>query len=92
MRTPISLLLVLSLALTGLPARSADKAPPPATSASAPEPEQGRTQCNPGGPKQECCGSRNCSGNVLSNRDAHNCKRTAGKSWHAANSVACTNL
>jgi hypothetical protein len=56
----------------------------------------GRTQCDVYATVQQCCGAKKCGGNVLSNRDAHNCGRTAGKSWHPAaqpgQPAACTNL
>jgi hypothetical protein len=71
-------------------AAPADKAPAKA------ERLMTRTQCDTSATVQQCCGSRNCGGNVLSNRDAHNCGRTAGKSWHPAaqpgQPAACTNL
>jgi hypothetical protein len=55
-----------------------------------------RTQCDTSATVQQCCGAKKCGGNVLSNRDAHNCGRTAGKSWHPAaqngQPAACTNL
>jgi hypothetical protein len=32
--------------------------------------------------KQKCWSAKNCTGNVLSNRDKHNCKvKSTGKSW-----------
>jgi hypothetical protein len=56
----------------------------------------GRTQCDLMSNNQQCCSAKNCTGNVLSNRDAHNCTRTAGKSWHPASvngtPAACTDL
>lgn len=55
-----------------------------------------RTQCDVYSNVQQCCGAKKCGGNVLSNRDAHNCGRTSGKSWHPAaqngQPAACTNL
>jgi hypothetical protein len=55
-----------------------------------------RTQCDVSATVQQCCGAKKCGGNVLSNRDAHNCGRTSGKSWHPAaqngQPAACTNL
>ncbi|HAI28262.1 MAG: hypothetical protein CMO07_02075 [Thalassospira sp.] len=47
---------------------------------------QGATQ------KQKCWSAKNCTGKVLSNRDAHNCKdKSKGKSWESKFGV-CTNL
>jgi hypothetical protein len=41
---------------------------------------------------QKCWSAKNCTGKVLSNRDAHNCKvKSRGKSWSNAQGV-CTNL
>lgn len=40
---------------------------------------------------QQCWSARNCSGKVLNNRDAHNCKLSGGKSWQDR-SGNCTNL
>ena len=45
--------------------------------------------CSINSDKQECCSARNCSGKVLSNKDAHNCKLSGGKSWHKASSDQC---
>jgi hypothetical protein len=39
-----------------------------------------------------CYSGRNCTGNVLSNRDAHNCKNHGGKSWRSPLDGACYNL
>lgn len=38
-----------------------------------------------------CYSARNCRGKILSHRDAHNCKRTGGKSWRSSNGQ-CYNL
>lgn len=47
---------------------------------------QGATQ------KQKCWSAKKCTGKVLSNRDAHNCKvKSKGKSWESKFGV-CTNL
>ena len=47
---------------------------------------QGPTQ------KQQCWSAKNCTGKVLSNRDAHNCKvKSKGKSWESEFGK-CTNL
>jgi len=52
--------------------------------------------CNTSMSVQQCCSDSSCSGKVLSNRDAHNCKQTSGKSWHPAskdgNPTKCTRL
>lgn len=41
---------------------------------------------------QKCWSAKNCTGKVLSNRDAHNCKvKSKGKSWSNTQGV-CTNL
>ena len=57
---------------------------------------QGATQCDVTANRQQCCGAKNCGGKVFSNRDAHNCANTSGKSWHPASldggPAACTNL
>jgi hypothetical protein len=40
---------------------------------------------------QQCCSAAKCKGNVLSNRDKHNCKvKSNGTSWHDA-AGNCTN-
>lgn len=42
--------------------------------------------------KQECWSAKDCTGKVLSNRDAHNCKvKSHGKSWSNKQGV-CSNL
>ncbi len=45
--------------------------------------------------EQECCSAARCTGDVLSNRDEHNCKRKGGTSWHPAarngNPAPCRN-
>jgi len=42
--------------------------------------------------RQQCWSAKNCTGKVLSNRDAHNCKvKSKGKSWESKFGV-CTNL
>jgi hypothetical protein len=41
-----------------------------------------RAECDVNAGIQQCCSARGCGGVVLSNRDAHNCKNTGGKSWH----------
>jgi hypothetical protein len=49
-------------------------------------------ECDPAAGVQQCCSARGCTGKVLSNRDAHNCKvKSRGKSWHDAASN-CQNL
>jgi hypothetical protein len=40
--------------------------------------------CDVNATVQQCCSASGCSGKVLNNRDAHNCKNSGGKSWHAA--------
>gem|GEM_PF-4672891 len=48
--------------------------------------------CNASGGVQQCCSAKNCTGKVLSNRDAHNCKvKSTGKSWTPGDGT-CTNL
>ncbi|EJF30535.1 MULTISPECIES: hypothetical protein [Enterobacteriaceae] len=42
--------------------------------------------------RNECWSARNCSGKILNNKDAHNCKNSGGKSWRGKNSSQCTNL
>lgn len=42
--------------------------------------------------RNQCWSARNCSGKVLNNKDAHNCKNSGGKSWMGKNSTQCTNL
>lgn len=40
-----------------------------------------------------CYSAKNCSGKVLSHRDAHNCKvKDKGKSWRSDITNQCTNL
>ncbi len=40
-----------------------------------------------------CYSAKNCSGKVLSHRDAHNCKvKDKGKSWRSDITGQCTNL
>jgi hypothetical protein len=52
--------------------------------------------CDTSATVQQCCSKSKCSGKVLSNRDAHNCKdKSKGKSWHPAAAgapAACTRL
>ena len=49
-------------------------------------------ECDVDAGVQQCCSARGCTGKVLSNRDAHNCKvKSRGKSWHDA-AGACVNL
>ncbi len=40
----------------------------------------------------ECYSGKNCTGKVLSNRDAHNCKNNGGKSWRSGVTGQCHNL
>ncbi|MDN4055634.1 hypothetical protein QPK32_21415 [Massilia sp. YIM B02763] len=41
--------------------------------------------CDVNADVQQCCSAAKCGGNVLSNRDRHNCKvKSGGKSWHPA--------
>jgi hypothetical protein len=42
--------------------------------------------------KNKCYSARDCSGKVLNNRDAHNCKLSGGKSWRSGVTGTCTNL
>ncbi len=43
------------------------------------------TDCSLTATEQECCSAARCTGDVLSNRDEHNCKdKSKGKSWHPA--------
>lgn len=39
-----------------------------------------------------CYSGRNCTGKVLNHRDAHNCKRSGGKSWRSPIDGTCYNL
>jgi hypothetical protein len=39
-----------------------------------------------------CYSGRNCTGKVLSHRDAHNCKNSGGKSWRSPIDGTCYNL
>lgn len=39
-----------------------------------------------------CYSGRNCTGKVLNNRDAHNCKNSGGKSWRSPLDGTCYNL
>jgi len=39
-----------------------------------------------------CYSARNCQGNVLNHRDAHNCKNSGGKSWRSPVDGTCYNL
>jgi uncharacterized protein YceK len=52
--------------------------------------------CNTSMSVQQCCSDNSCSGKVLSNKDAHNCKNSGGKSWHPAsqngNPTKCSRL
>lgn len=77
-------------------AAAATAAAPAAKAAVKADSAMTRTQCDVSATVQQCCGAKKCGGNVLSNRDAHNCGRTAGKSWHPAaqngQPAACTNL
>lgn len=41
--------------------------------------------------KQSCYSARDCEGKVLNHRDAHNCKRSGGKSWRSPYGT-CYNL
>jgi hypothetical protein len=43
-------------------------------------------------PVNQCFSARNCGGNVLNNRDAHNCKNSGGKSWLSGVTGQCHNL
>jgi len=47
--------------------------------------EAPNVECNTSMSVQQCCSAAGCTGKVLSNRDAHNCKdKSSGKSWHPA--------
>lgn len=52
--------------------------------------------CDTSSDVQQCCADARCSGKILNNRDAHNCKNSGGKSWHAASRggapAACSRL
>ena len=40
--------------------------------------------------KPICYSGKNCGGNILSNRDCHNCKvKSTGKSWRSRPGAAC---
>ena len=45
---------------------------------------------------QQCCSASGCTGKVLNNKDAHNCKNSGGKSWHPAskdgNPTTCSRM
>lgn len=56
--------------------------PPEADNAQARKP---MIACDVSAEIQQCCSAAQCGGNVLSNRDRHNCKvKSNGKSWHPA--------
>jgi len=44
------------------------------------------------GKNQKCYSGKNCTGKILSHKDAHNCKRSRGKSWWSDQTRQCTNL
>lgn len=42
--------------------------------------------------RNQCWSAKNCSGKILNNKDAHNCKLSGGKSWRSKTTGQCTNL
>ncbi|EDS8890383.1 hypothetical protein GQC79_005421 [Salmonella enterica] len=42
--------------------------------------------------RNECWSAKKCKGKILNNKDAHNCKKSGGKSWRGKNSTQCVNL
>ncbi|WP_213716992.1 hypothetical protein [Cedecea lapagei] len=42
--------------------------------------------------RNECWSAKNCTGKILNNKDAHNCKNSGGKSWRSKTTGQCTNL
>jgi len=60
---------------------------PPLTQAA-----QEQTQENVEADRNECWSAKNCSGKILNNKDAHNCKLSGGKSWRSKTTGQCTNL
>jgi hypothetical protein len=59
----------------------------PAAPTEAPSPKletEARTECDTSANVQQCCSARKCGGQVLNNRDMHNCFNSGGKSWHPA--------
>ena len=86
----LSILLVSMsfLVLAQAPALAQDKPAKPASGETAkPEaPVAGpNVACDVNATVQQCCSAAKCGGDVLSNRDAHNCKvKSSGKSWHPA--------
>ncbi|ASY79474.1 hypothetical protein [Pectobacterium polaris] len=52
----------------------------------------GQTQDNAEAGRNECWSAKSCSGKILNNKDAHNCKLSGGKSWRSKTTGQCTNL
>ncbi|TRX76738.1 hypothetical protein [Pseudomonas mangiferae] len=69
-----------------IPATTSDK--PPTLDIGEPNPSQPAAEKA----KDMCYSARDCSGKVLNNRDAHNCKNSGGKSWRSGTTGQCTNL
>ena len=76
------------LVLAQAPALAQDKPAKPASGETA-KPEATvagpNVACDVNATVQQCCSAAKCGGDVLSNRDAHNCKvKSSGTSWHPA--------
>ncbi|RLM17582.1 hypothetical protein BIY29_19085 [Brenneria alni] len=54
----------------------------------APEKAQDNTKAD----RNECWSAKNCTGKILNNKDAHNCKLSGGKSWRSKTTGQCSNL